>query len=117
MRLNPASTKASSRRNDVASSAVQPNTFPPNASGPTSIPEPPSERVLMVLPLSDRLPLASRMCQSLYAPWRRWGRGLQCPKDETVAGPNEEIGEAACAGVVMAAVTRVVLDTNVLVAA
>src|SRR4051794_3359824 len=54
MRLNPASTKASSRRNAVASSAVQPNTLPPKASGPTAIPEPPSVRIFMFHLLRQR---------------------------------------------------------------
>jgi hypothetical protein len=44
IRLKPAPTNASSRANDVASSAVQPNTLPPNASGATSNPVMPSLR-------------------------------------------------------------------------
>src|SRR6476619_2211324 len=44
IRLKPASTNASSRRNDVASSTVQPNTLPPNARGTTSNPVLPSLR-------------------------------------------------------------------------
>jgi hypothetical protein len=44
MRLNPAPTNASSSLNDVASSTVQPKTLPPNASGATSNPVPPSLR-------------------------------------------------------------------------
>src|SRR6187401_1129972 len=43
-RLNPASTNASSRRNDVGSSTVHPNTLPPNARGATSNPVLPSVR-------------------------------------------------------------------------
>ena len=33
MKLKPAATKASSKAKEVASSAVQPNTLPPKASG------------------------------------------------------------------------------------
>ena len=44
IRLKPASTKASSSRNDVGSSTVQPKTLPPNASGATSKPVFPSLR-------------------------------------------------------------------------
>ena len=44
IRLKPASTNASSRWNDVASSTVQPNTLPPNATGATSNPVLPSLR-------------------------------------------------------------------------
>ena len=47
MRLKPAATNVSSKRNEVASSAVQPKTFPPNASGATSSPEAPIVRVFM----------------------------------------------------------------------
>src|SRR6266581_2346720 len=43
-RLNPASTNASRSWNDLASSAVQPNTLPPKASGATSNPVSPSLR-------------------------------------------------------------------------
>src|SRR5215471_3260899 len=43
-RLNPAPKKASSSLNDIASSAVQPNTLPPRASGATSNPVLPSLR-------------------------------------------------------------------------
>src|ERR1700741_3959192 len=41
----PAATQASSSLNDVASSAVQPNTLPPNISGGSSMPDRPSWRV------------------------------------------------------------------------
>ena len=44
MKLKPAPTKPSSSLNDIASSAVQPNTLPPNMSGATSIADLPSLR-------------------------------------------------------------------------
>jgi hypothetical protein len=44
MKFMPASTQASSRRNDIASSTVQPNTLPPRQSGETWRPERPSAR-------------------------------------------------------------------------
>jgi hypothetical protein len=44
IRLSPDATKASRILNEAASSIVQPNTFPPSASGPTSIPDRPSAR-------------------------------------------------------------------------
>src|SRR5215510_11107032 len=44
MASKPAPTKASSSLNDVASSAVQPSTLPPNISGAISSPELPSLR-------------------------------------------------------------------------
>src|SRR5512146_1585644 len=47
MRLKPASTNASSSANEVCSSAVQPNTLPPNASGATSSTERPSLRLII----------------------------------------------------------------------
>src|SRR5690349_10709277 len=47
IRLKPEATKASSSRNDIASSAVQPNTLPPNANGATSKPVLPSLRFSM----------------------------------------------------------------------
>src|SRR5271168_4503176 len=53
MKLSPASTKASSNRNEVGSSAVQPNTFPPRASGAISILDFPSLRffICCILPV------------------------------------------------------------------
>src|SRR5438270_8320303 len=44
IKFSPAPTKASSILNDVASSAVQPNTLPPSISGATSIEDCPSWR-------------------------------------------------------------------------
>src|SRR5689334_23171556 len=48
MRLKPAPTNASSKSNEVASSAVHPKTFPPKASGAISNPVFPSLRLFMV---------------------------------------------------------------------
>src|SRR5258708_39186688 len=48
MKFSPASTKASSILNDVASSAVQPNTLPPSIRGATSIADFPSWRFFIV---------------------------------------------------------------------
>ena len=48
---NPAATNASSKRNDVASSAVHPNTFPPNTMGAISSPEFPSFRLVIAMVL------------------------------------------------------------------
>src|SRR6266849_10331693 len=50
--LNPAATNASSKRNDVASSAVHPNTFPPNTIGAISSPEFPSFRLISAMVFS-----------------------------------------------------------------
>src|SRR5258706_12497999 len=47
MKLKPAAKKASIRRCEVASSAVQPNTLPPSASGANSRPDWPSLRLSM----------------------------------------------------------------------
>src|SRR6266849_8135354 len=47
--LNPPATNASSKRNDVASSAVHPNTFPPNTMGAISSPEFPSFRLVSAM--------------------------------------------------------------------
>src|SRR5580698_9790432 len=49
MRLKPAPTKASSNSNEVASSTVQPNTFPPKARGATLSPDLPSCRLIMTV--------------------------------------------------------------------
>src|SRR5689334_4993705 len=43
--LNPASTNASRRSNEVRSSTVHPNTLPPNTSGAISKPLAPSLRI------------------------------------------------------------------------
>src|SRR6478672_12321073 len=48
MKFSPAATKASRILNDVASSAVQPNTFPPSISGATSIPDLPISRFFIM---------------------------------------------------------------------
>src|SRR5690242_9921231 len=48
MNEKPASTKASSSLCEVASSAVQPNTLPPNAIGANSRPDLPSLRFSMI---------------------------------------------------------------------
>src|SRR5690349_21372630 len=49
MASNPASTKESSRAKDVASSAVQPKTLPPNTRGAMSRPLEPSLRLVRVV--------------------------------------------------------------------
>src|SRR6185312_5505111 len=59
MRLKPASTKESSSRKEAGSSAVQPKTFPPNASGATVIPEFPSLRISA---MELKLPSLSHEC-------------------------------------------------------
>src|SRR5579872_399303 len=58
MKLNPAATNASSIRNDVFSSAVQPNTLVPRQSGETLRFEAPSLRVFMdwLSPFPHRCP-------------------------------------------------------------
>src|SRR5437763_6997413 len=48
MQSNPASTKASSTRNDISSSMVQPNTLPPNTSGAIEMPDLPSWRLFTI---------------------------------------------------------------------
>src|ERR1700743_1433773 len=50
MKLSPASTNASRIENEVASSAVQPKTLPPNISGATSNSERPILRFCMISP-------------------------------------------------------------------
>ena len=60
IRLNPAATKTSSNLKDVCSSAVQPKTFQPNASGPTSNPEFPKLRFFIRL-LRLRIARVSRL--------------------------------------------------------
>src|ERR1051325_8389448 len=70
MRLKPADTNASSSRNPVVSSTVQPNTLPPKAKGATSKSEFPKFRFFIRLPLprfcvgqilSDNRDLRNRM--------------------------------------------------------
>src|SRR4029077_295789 len=65
IKLNPDATNASSSWNDVDSSTVHPNTFPPKASGATSSPERPSLRFFMI---------SLRCCISLS---HRTGHSLQ----------------------------------------
>src|SRR5215207_9290402 len=56
MKLNPASRKASSSRNEVASSTVQPKTLPPKQRGETRRSDRPSRRIsiacLLPVPLA-----------------------------------------------------------------
>src|ERR1700692_3782214 len=65
MKLRPWSTKASSRENDVRSSAVQPNTLPPKTSGATLRSEIPIVRCCMVTPGCYRQTREKR-CQKEY---------------------------------------------------
>src|ERR1700722_9604875 len=53
MKLNPASRKASRIVNEVGSSIVQPNTFPPRQRGETSSSDVPNFLVFMLLLLPD----------------------------------------------------------------
>src|SRR5258708_30011339 len=78
MRLKPAPTKASSSVNEVGSSTVNPQTFPPNASGATSNPEFPKLRFCMIIIL--HLPL------SIRSPERKLGH------DERPSFPNASVG-------------------------
>src|SRR5579875_3315571 len=50
---NPRSTNASSNRNEVASSAVHPNTLPPNTNGTISRPDFPKARFCMKAPTAS----------------------------------------------------------------
>src|SRR5690349_4138962 len=82
MALNPASKNASRRRNDVASSAVQPKTLPPKTSGAIESPVRPRFLFSMGTLRFDvswlgRRPLAYR---------HREGRGSL-----TGRGPNEQV--------------------------
>src|SRR6202166_4241647 len=65
MKLRPSATKASSRENDVRSSAVQPNTLPPKTSGATLRSELPIVRCCMVTPGCYRQ-TRKKCCQKEY---------------------------------------------------
>src|SRR5579875_3019670 len=54
MKFNPASAKASNKRNEVASSMVQPNTLPPKHSGVTCNGDLPSVLVFIISPVRRR---------------------------------------------------------------
>src|SRR6476660_2553195 len=72
MRLNPAATKASSNLKDVRSSTVQPNTFPPNASGATSRPELPKLRLLIFFGGAAMSESREYPHQNAGEPWFGW---------------------------------------------
>ncbi len=75
--LNPAAMNASSKRNDVGSSAVHPNMFPPKTIGAISSPEFPSFRFPCAIVFSERVLLMITRVGCRRRRVRRYERRLE----------------------------------------